>query len=263
MSPIQSIPPIFRFFLRTGIRNRRTLLLMATAFIPAIILLVVLLVQLGNPNSSTGPVLFRQMAVPFLFQLFAPLLSLLFGSACVGDELDGHTLAFLTTRPAGKPWVLLGKVAALLALAIPILTLAIVVSLGLGFGAEALTRDGISLLGAYVGTGALTILAYSSLFVLFGTLLKKPVIAGVIFIFGWEYIVQFIPGSTQRLTISHYIKSLLPYKSSTGGGFLMFQLQASSTAHSIILLLLISVGLLTISLWVFNRREYVLSEPRI
>jgi len=257
-----SIKVVFSFFARMSLRNRRTRLLLATAFIPVVILVVFHLVAISTGAAKSGAVLFRQMAVPFLFQLYIPLMGLLGGSACVGDEVDQRTLVYLTTRPVGKPAILLGKAAAqsLIALAIVISTLAL--SFILGFGKFVLTPEGLGRLGQYLLAGGLATLAYTTLFVLFGTLLKKPVIAGIIYIFGWEYVVQFIPGSTQKLTISHYVKSLLPYKSS-GGGFLMFQLEPSSVLHAAVVLLILFVLFLAVSARIFKSREYVLSEPRI
>jgi len=259
---MSSATVVFGFFARLSLRNRRTRLLLAAAFIPFVILLVFHLVAISGGGSRSGAVLFRQMAVPFLFQLYIPLMGLLGGSACVGDEIDQRTLVFLTTRPAGKASILLGKSAAQIVISLAIVILALAGSFALGLGSYVFSGEGMARLGKYLLAGALATMAYTSLFVLFGALLKKPVIAGIVFIFGWEYIVQFIPGSTQHLTISHYIKSLLPYKSSAGG-FLMFQLEPSAAVHAVLVLLLLSGFFLALATRVFSSKEYVLSEPRI
>lgn len=262
MSFPTSTAVVFGFFSRLSLRNRRTWLFLGAAFIPAIVLLVARVVTMGGTGAAIGPVLFNQMAVPFLFTLYIPLMGLLGGSSCVGDEIDQRTLVFLTTRPVKKSAVLIGKAAVQTAISLAIVFPALLLSFALAFGTYILNSDGLVRLGKYLLAGGLATPAYTALFVLLGTLMKKPVIAGIIYIFGWEYVVQFIPGSTQNLTISHYVKSLLPYKSS-GEGFFMFQLEPSSSLHAAVMLLLLSALFLGLAVRVFSRKEYVLSEPRI
>jgi ABC-2 type transport system permease protein len=257
-----SIAVVFAFFSRLSLRNRRTWLLSGAAFIPILVLLVARVVTAGRAGSAIGPVLFHQMAVPFLFTLYIPLMGLLGGSSCVGDEIDQRTLVFLTTRPVKKSAVLAGKAGVQAAISLAIVFPALLLSFAIGFGSFILSSEGLARLGKYLLAGGLATLAYTSLFVLLGTLMKKPVIAGIVYIFGWEYVVQFIPGSTQHLTISHYVKSLLPYKAA-GEGFLMFQLEPSPALHAAMVLLILSAVFLVLATRVFSQKEYVLSEPRI
>ena len=49
---------------------------------------------------------------------------------------------------------------------------------------------------------------YSSLFLVFGMWLKNPVIYGLIFTFGWEYLVAILPGQLQDWTVGMYPKAL-------------------------------------------------------
>ncbi len=262
MSFAASFAVVFGFFARLSLRNRRTWLLLGTAFIPVLVLLAATMVSAGSAGTEIGPVLFRQMAVPFLFTLYIPLMGLLGGSSCVGDEVDQRTLVFLTTRPVKKSALLSGKAGVQAAISLMIVIFAMLVSFLLGFKDYVFSAQGSVRLGKYLLAAGLATLAYTGLFVLLGTLLKKPVIAGIIYIFGWEYIVQFIPGSTQHLTISHYVKSLLPYKSA-GEGFLMFQLEPSPPLHAVLVLLFLTVVFMAAAVRVFSRREYVLSEPRM
>ncbi|HDP94195.1 MAG TPA: hypothetical protein ENN40_02415 [Candidatus Aminicenantes bacterium] len=262
MAALYSTAVVFGFFFRLSLHNRRTWLLLGAAFIPVLVLLVARAVTMGGTGTAIGPVLFNQMAVPFLFTLYIPLMGLLGGSSCVGDEIDQQTLVFLTTRPVKKSAVLIGKAGVQTVISLVIVFPALAISFALGFGMYLLSSEGLARLGGYLLAGILATLAYTGLFVMLGTLLKKPVIAGIIYIFGWEYVVQFIPGSTQHLTISHYVKSLLPYKAG-GEGFLMFQLEPSPDLQAVIVLLLLSAVFLVLAARVFSRREYVLSEPRI
>ena len=68
-----------------------------------------------------------------------------------------------------------------------------------------------------LGVLALGLLAYLAFFTFVGTFLKKSVLFGLFFSFGWENVVQYFPGSTQKFTVVHYLKSLLPYRPMGGG----------------------------------------------
>jgi ABC-type transport system involved in multi-copper enzyme maturation permease subunit len=115
-------------------------------------------------------------------------------------------------------------------------------------------------LAIFTGVALLSVITYSSLFTLLGTLLKKSILLGLFFILGWESIVQFFPGTTQKLTVTHYIKSLLPVQLSGTDSILAFQLQPSPVSESIITLLLLTVVFLAASIFIFYKKEYVLSD---
>ncbi len=69
-----------------------------------------------------------------------------------------------------------------------------------------------------------------------GAFMKKSILLGLFFVFGWESVVQYFPGVTQKFTIIHWVKSLLPIPPGQDG-FLIFQLQPSPALESVIVLL--------------------------
>jgi ABC-type transport system involved in multi-copper enzyme maturation permease subunit len=188
---------------------------------------------------------------------------LFFGSGIINEETDNKTLVFLTTSPIPKPAVVLGKFAAYALLGV------IIVDIGLILCFLTINIDRLGEMEyvkeflSFVGAGILALVAYMALFTLLGALMKKAgVVLGLLFIFGWESLVQYIPGITQKFTVIHWVKSMLPQVSG-GNSFLkilMFRLQPSSPAESSIVLAIFVIAALTAASIVFDNKEYILSD---
>ncbi len=260
MSLIASIKEIFLFFFKYGLKSKRARVFFILSFIPVLILLIAKIVELTNPDSLvTAADIFSRAMLIIYIQLLIPVLALFFGSQVINEELDDKTLIYLTTTPIPKPSIVLGKYLAYTLLA------SIIVNAGLLFsffiinidrlGDAAYLKNFVS----FVAVGTLALIAYTAFFTLAGTLIKKALIFGLIFIFGYESIVQYLPGITQKLTFMHYIKSLLPY-SAENVKFLVFRLEPSGTIESLLILLCITLIAIILSSFLFNRKEYILVD---
>src|SRR5204863_9875167 len=53
--------------------------------------------------------------------------------------------------------------------------------------------------------------SYGALFAFVGARLKKPLVAGLVFAFGWETTVLLIPGYLKRLSVAYYLQALVPH----------------------------------------------------
>jgi ABC-2 type transport system permease protein len=115
---------------------------------------------------------------------------------------------------------------------------------------------------SFVVVGILGLITYMALFTVLGTFLKKAgVVLGLMFVFGWENVVQYFPGITQKFTVIHWIKSLLPEGArGTVFKFLMFQLEPSSTTESLVVLIVFITAALIASCLIFKNKEYIISE---
>jgi len=218
------------------------------------------IVEVANPHFGTTAFdVFLRTMMAFYFQLFVPILAIFFGSSVINEELDNKTLVYLTTTPVPKIAIFLGKFMA------HWLLCAVIIggSLGLSFiianfsalGTAAAWLD----LAGYVGISWLALWSYCALFALLGTFMRKSILLGLFFAFGWEAVVQYFPGSTQKFTLIHYIKSLLPIQPADGG-FLVFRLEPSSVAESLLMLLFIGALALVAAALIFKRKEYIISD---
>jgi ABC-2 type transport system permease protein len=251
---------LFRSFFRAGLKAKRTRVFILLALVPVALMAATRILEASRSLAagSSGD-FFAKVMLSLYFQLLIPVLALFFGTSIVNDELDNKTLVYLTTVPVPRRAVLLGKYLAAVLLA------ALLVAGGflLCFLAAALTRlgDGAAWeeLGLFLGTSLLALLCYSTLFTALGAFMKKSILLGLFFVFGWESVVQYFPGVTQKFTIIHWVKSLLPIPPGEGG-FLIFQLQPSPPLESVAVLLGASLLFLYIAVFIFQRKEYILSD---
>ncbi|MDD8012913.1 MAG: ABC transporter permease subunit [Acidobacteriota bacterium] len=251
---------LFGSFFSSGLRAKRTRVFMLLAMVPVLLMLAARVMQ-GVGTVSAGDVagFFSHFMLSLYFQLLIPVLALFFGSSIVNDELDNKTLVYLTTVPVRRRSVLLGKYLAALLLA----ALLIIAGFLLCFLAASLTRLGDAAvweeLGLFLGTSLLALSCYSALFTALGAFMKKSILSGLFFVFGWESVVQYFPGVTQKFTIVHWVKSLLPIPPGQNS-FLSFQLQPSPALESVLVLLAASLLFLYLAIFIFERKEYILSD---
>ena len=260
MSSKETLRVIFASFFRAGLRAKRTRVFILLALVPVVLMAIVRILESSRSlTAGSSGDFFARVMLSLYFQLLIPVLALFFGTSIVNDELDNKTLVYLTTVPVRRRVVLLGKFLAALLLA------ALLVGCGflLCFLAAALDRLGEpaawSEMGVFLGTSLLALFCYSALFTAAGAFMKKSILIGLFFVFGWESVVQYFPGVTQKFTIVHWVKSLLPIPPGEGG-FLIFQLQPSPALESVLVLLFAGVFFLAAAVFIFERKEYILAD---
>ena len=251
---------LFGSFFRAGLRAKRTRVFILLALVPVALMAATRVLEASRSLAAgSSNEFFAKIMLSLYFQLLIPVLALFFGTSIVNDELDNKTLVYLTTVPVPRRAVLLGKYLAALLLAV----LLVVAGFLLCFLAASLTRLGDAAaweeLGLFLGTSLLALFCYSTLFTALGAFMKKSILLGLFFVFGWESVVQYFPGVTQKFTIIHWVKSLLPIPPGEGG-FLIFQLQPSPALESVAVLIGAGLLFLYIAVFIFKRREYILSD---
>jgi ABC-2 type transport system permease protein len=120
----------------------------------------------------------------------------------------------------------------------------------LGPAAADLLRD--------LGVMLLALVAYGALFALLGVLLKRPVIPGLLFLYGWELLAN-LPGYLPRLTLTAWLRSLIHHRPAEEGIAGLFQ-QVLPGDQALAVLLGASLVLLAAAGWIFSSREYVLEQ---
>lgn len=251
---------LFGSFFRAGLKAKRTRVFILLAMVPVLLMLAARVMEsVGSVSAGDTANFFVHIMLSLYFQLLIPVLALFFGTSIVNDELDNKTLVYLTTVPVPRRAVLLGKFLAAFLLA----ALLVVAGFLLCFLAASLTRLGDIAaweeLGLFLGTSLLALFCYSTLFTALGAFMKKSILLGLFFVFGWESVVQYFPGVTQKFTIIHWVKSLLPIPPGEGG-FLIFQLQPSPALESVVMLLGAGLLFLYLAVFIFQRKEYILSD---
>lgn len=264
---LKSFGRVFSVFFFLGRRSRRFKLYAVLSQLPAAVAVFIQVYQAflvqayhGQANNISGLPIFSNVIMTFDLQFLILLLALFYGTSICLEEVEGRTLMYLTTRPVPKSAVILGKYAAYALFQVIMINVGIV----LAFLVLSLRTSGgplpLSVLLKYCGVLTLGILAYTAFFTLLGTLAKRALLFGLLFGFGWETVVQYFPGTTQRFTIAHYLKSMLPPTTSGGFSFLMFRLEPTSPLWSVLALALMTAGFLGLACLVFSWKDYILDD---
>jgi ABC-type transport system involved in multi-copper enzyme maturation permease subunit len=217
-----------------------------------------------NGARTSGSAIFGMMIWLLYIRFIVPVLGVFYGTSLIADEVDDKTITYLFTRPIPRRAVLLGKYFAylvcttLLVLPSVMIVFFLVVPTGGGRIAEAFPA-----LVADLGMLVLGLTAYGAVFALVGTRLKRPLVAGLVFTFGWEPAVLLFPGYLKRLTVAYYLQGLvmheMPQDSAVSLLMQVFREVPSPTAS-----LLSLAGIVVFTLWLAGRavehKEYVLEQ---
>ncbi len=201
------------FFLKSGIHSRRTLWMGLFALIPIVTAFVMILIKpvLGD-ESLVLAALFPQINFYLFLQFLLPLIAIFTGTAVIADEVEDRTLPYLLSRPVPRRMIVISKLAAFyitsaLTLCVSLFVTYSIMTLHGGFSAWA---EKLGQLLASMGVLLAGLAVYMPLFALWGGVFKRPVIGGLLFVFGWEGVIQLFPGNTKLFTVIHYLNALAP-----------------------------------------------------
>lgn len=252
---------VFDLSLDGMVFSRRSLLMALLVAAPAAfaILYRVLSATQGEPPLGP-PDLYALMVAVYWVRNVLPLAALFYATSLVADEVEGRTLTYLLTRPLTRASIFAGKFAAYLAttftLALPAAVVTFFVLMTapqappLGPAVSDLLRD--------LGVMLLALVAYGALFGLLGVLLKRPVIPGLLFLYGWELLAN-LPGYLPRFTLTAWLRSLIRHRPAEEGIAGLFQ-QVLPADQALLVLAGVSLALLGAAAWIFSSREYVLEQ---
>jgi ABC-type transport system involved in multi-copper enzyme maturation permease subunit len=263
---------IFDLSLGEMLWSRRSAFLALLVGAPVSLAIIVRLIGLfasdasfrANGQAVTGPVVFGVMMWLLYVRFIVPILGVFYGTALIADEVDDRTITYLFTRPIRRAAVLLGKFLAYLActvlLLLPSVVLVYFLIVPMGGGSIAsvfpsMLRD--------LGMLAIGLAAYGAVFALVGTRVKRPLVAGLVFVLGWEPGVLVFPGYLKQITVAYYLQALVPHampEDSSAGGLLRAFSAVSTPWPSLVALLLITAGALWLAARTVESREYVLEQ---
>jgi len=258
---------VFELSLAQMLWSRRTIFMALVVGGPVVIALVVrLMIALGLPleRGATGPAVFGAMIWGLYVRFAIPVLAVFYGTSLMADEIEDKTITYLFTRPIRRGSVLLGKYLAYLActamVVLPSIVLVYLLIVPSGGGSlaatfPALVKDlGILMLGLAV---------YGALFTFVGAWFKRPVLTGLVFLFGWEQAALVFPGDFKKFTVAHYLQALVPHTMPQEGLASLLQSvfrDAPAISTSLVVLVLVTVCALYLAMRTVERREYVLEQ---
>jgi ABC-2 type transport system permease protein len=193
-----------------------------------------------------------------------PILAVFYGTSLMADEVEDKTITYLFTRPIPRGAVMAGKYLAYLACTIIVVLASVVIVFFL-----VAPINGGSIAGNFIDMVkdlillAVGLIAYGALFSWVGAQFKRPLLTGLVFVFGWEQVALAFPGYLKRFTIIYYLQSLVPHAMPSDDLLGMLQSMMRETvplSTVIIALATITIIFLGLAIRVVGRREYVLDQ---
>lgn len=261
---------VFEISLGEMLWSRRTIFMGLVVGLPVLMALVVRLFNLAgasglrvNNLAVDGPAIFGLMIWAFFVKFSVPVLGVFYGTSLVADEVEDKTITYLFTRPIAREAVLIGKYLAYLACTIFVVLPAIVlvwilvIPMGGSLGANFLdlVKD--------LGIVAVGLAVYGAVFAFIGAYFKRPLLIGLVFIFGWEQTIVAFPGSFKLFSVAYYLQGLVPHAMPNDSFASMMQAlfrETPTLTSSLAWLAIILVVFLSAAARIVARREYVLEQ---
>jgi len=260
---------VFSLSLSEMLWSRRTVFLLLVTGAPVFLALVARIVQgIGivplrvNGVPVDGASVFGMMIWVFFLRFIVPVLGVFYGTSLIADEVEDRTITYLFTRPIRRGAVLVGKYLAYLvcttSVVLPSVVLVYFLLVPLGQVARTFTS-----FAADLGLLALGLAAYGALFALVGAALKRPLVSGLVFVFGWEQVALLVPGYFRRFTVAHYVQALVPHAMPSDGVVSLLQ-SVLRDNPPVLVCLLVLAAIIVATLWLaanaVESREYVLDQ---
>jgi ABC-2 type transport system permease protein len=251
--------------------SRRTIFMVLVGGSPVIVALVARIVQsMGTAPLRVNGVqvdamtMFGAMIWILFLWFIVPVLGVFYGTSLIADEVDDKTITYLFTRPVRRGAIVVGKyIAYLLCTSLVVLpSVMIVYFLMVPFNQIPGTFMSLVIDLGVLGLG---LAAYGALFALIGAALRRPLVVGLVFVFGWELVTLVIPGYLKRFTLAYYLQPLVPHSMPAGADTVsllqgaVFRDPPSVAASLGWLAVAIAVSL-TLAVRVVEQREYILEQ---
>jgi ABC-2 type transport system permease protein len=183
--------------LRQLLGRGRTILLGLLALLPV---LLAVAYRIGSEDTDQQRWVAQVLLEGLVVTTVLPLTALVYGTAALGAEIEDGTAVYLLAKPVPRSRIVAGKLFAAWAL-----TSATVLASGLVAGAIGLAGEpqGGLLLGFGVAL-VLGSLVYVALFLLLSIATSRALIAGLVYVFVWEGLINGLFAGTRLLSIRHY-----------------------------------------------------------
>jgi ABC-type transport system involved in multi-copper enzyme maturation permease subunit len=193
------------------LRRQRLILAVVIALLPVIIPLALAFLSTAQ-FAESGFDVFAKMAKEAHINVLAPLLALFFATMIIGEDVESRTIPLMLTRPMPRSAWVLGRFTAYLAVTSVILGTSLFLTFAACTALAELSfdREGLWRLATHEFAMVMALMANGALALLLGALTRRPIIIGVVLLYGWQRLALVVPGIVDFLTIMKYTNELLP-----------------------------------------------------
>ncbi|MGY5123434.1 ABC transporter permease subunit [Streptomyces nigrescens] len=185
-------PTVARLTYRALLGRRRALILFA---LPALLVVLAVAVRVlaGADDATAGGILGG-----FALGTMVPLIGVIAGTGAIGPEIDDGSVVYLLAKPVPRPTIIFTKL--LVAIGVTVAFSALPVLLA-GF---LLNGNSQQMAVGYAVAAAVASVAYSALFLLFGTITRHAVVFGLVYALIWEAFVGTLIAGAKTLSIQQW-----------------------------------------------------------
>jgi ABC-2 type transport system permease protein len=216
------LPPKTRAITNRGLTliwlTMRTILFDKKTILVIIMLLALLAIPAKwlsePPNDEEGAALqaFLMIVVVLYLQFIVLYVCLLYGSSIITSEVEDRTLTYILSRPITKLEIILFKyigyvISVFLLFALPTVLNYLMLApyedgaSGLSSNADFLA---FSLGGMFMG-----IMAWGAFFMMLATMVKNPLMPGLVYCLFWESLIANIGGNISKFTLTYQIRTFI------------------------------------------------------
>lgn len=198
--------------------------------------------------------------LPLFYPLFF-LVTILVSVGTVKEDVDDNSYVFVNILPFSKTMYYSARLLSSFILVFGSFAISLLLFYLTSFIlASGVFSEFVSLwkynLGFFFG-----LIAYCCVFSFFGTAFKKATIYSIIYFFFWEGIFGYAFFFLEKLTITYYMRNLLPFSPTSGfKSFFLMRQESITQSAAIAGLLVFSAVFYMAGLYVFRKKGYITGE---
>jgi ABC-type transport system involved in multi-copper enzyme maturation permease subunit len=218
---LRQIRAIFRLEIRKNFLGKRSILIYLLALLPIVMLGMLALVRL--PNFADLSHIFA-----WIYGVLILRTVVFFGCAWIfmnlfRGELVDRSLHYYFLSPVRREVLVFGKYVSGIATSTILFTITTIVAMLLlyfsHFSSDSMRfffdGAGLGQLLSYAGITILACVGYGAFFLFIGLFFRNPIIPALV-LYGWELINFLLPPLLKKVSVIHYLNSLLPISVSEG-----------------------------------------------
>ncbi len=181
-----------------GLATRGRLVLLGLLGLVGIV--VGLAVGMGDADDPTRAA--AEVVNGFGLSVYAPVVTLVFASAALGDLAEDGSLVYLWLRPVPRWQIVAGALAATLTITLP---LVVVPTTLMAVAAD----GGGGVVAGAAASSAVAVVAYAAIFGYIGLRVRRALVWGLAYVLLWEGFVASAGRNAARLAVRAYTRSIL------------------------------------------------------
>jgi ABC-2 type transport system permease protein len=198
------------FLFKTAFKDGLKLPLFLATLLPAGIALIWKFMTAEDRYDTSE--IYNTLLAYLVYGLLLTLFALLQGTGVVAREVEQRTIAFLLTRPVARVKILLARLLGAWCVVTLYTTISVILLAFAAYGTNVWKEAPLLTDLRLLPVGALV---YCSLFTLLGAAVRKPLLPGLLYVFGWEQITPNLPSGLSLLSVMAYLRSLAPHLTKT------------------------------------------------